>query len=75
MAVDLGLTLLFAIANLDDQIVVPSEVADPLVLVEDLGALLVLDPKPKDLKDLKDPQVQGLPEDVHLLAVPESETL
>ena len=46
--------------------------ADPLVLEEDLGALLDLDPKPKDLKD---PQVQGLPEDVHLLAVPESETL
>ena len=72
MAVDPGLTLLFAIANLDDQIVVPSEVADPLVLEEDLGALLDLDPKPKDLKD---PQVQGLPEDVHLLAVLESGTL
>ena len=72
MAGDPGLTLLFAIANLDDQIVVPSEVADPLVLEEDLGALLDLDPKPKGLKD---PQVQDLPEDVHLLAVLESGTL
>ena len=74
MAVDPGLTLLFAIANLDDQIVVPSEVADPLALEEDLAALLGLDPNPKDLKDPQDHQ--GAPqEDVHLLAVLESGTL
>ena len=58
MAVDLGSTPLFAIANLDDQIVVPSEGVDHPVPVPDLR-----------LKDLPD---QGPPEDVHLLAVLES---
>ena len=62
MAVDPGLTPLFAIANLDDQIVAPSEVAG--LPVQEAGL---------PFSDLKDPK-QGLPEDVHLLAVLESGT-
>ena len=63
MALDLGLTPLFAIANLGDQIVVPSEGVDHPVLEGDLGV-----PPISDLR-LKD---QGPPEDVHLLAALES---
>ena len=66
MAVDLGSTPLFAIANLDDQIVVPSEGVDHPVLEGDLGVPPVSDLRLKDLPD------QGPPEDVHLLAVLES---
>ena len=65
MAVDPGSTPLFAIANLDDQIVAPSEVAGLPVLEAGLPV-----PDLKDPKDLK----QGPPEDVRLLAVPESGT-